>query len=179
MATHSSVLAWKILWTEQSGRLQSMGPQRVRHYWVASTHINTHTHACIDPIEVNITFHIYTDSVKKYHPSGTIHWLNEDLLRPYYRLGNYMCVCAPACVSKLASLSFGEFSFCVFWLYFSVSNILYIFKWIFNNLQLIFFPSEFLPEHEVSDGKSWLHGNEIINELLGPDLPETPCGLRV
>ena len=31
MATHSSVLAWEIPWTEESGRLQSMGSQRVRH----------------------------------------------------------------------------------------------------------------------------------------------------
>ena len=31
MATHSSVLAWKISWTEEAGRLQSMGSQRVRH----------------------------------------------------------------------------------------------------------------------------------------------------
>ena len=31
MATHSSTLAWKIPWTEESGRLQSMGSQRVRH----------------------------------------------------------------------------------------------------------------------------------------------------
>ena len=31
MATHSSTLAWKILWTEEPGRLQSMGLQRVRH----------------------------------------------------------------------------------------------------------------------------------------------------
>ena len=31
MATHSSTLAWKIPWTEKSGRLQSMGLQRVRH----------------------------------------------------------------------------------------------------------------------------------------------------
>ena len=30
-ATHSSILAWKIPWTEQLGRLHSMGPQRVRH----------------------------------------------------------------------------------------------------------------------------------------------------
>ena len=30
-ATHSSVLAWEISWTEEPGRLQSMGPQRVRH----------------------------------------------------------------------------------------------------------------------------------------------------
>ena len=31
MVTHSSVLAWRIPWTEKSGRLQSMGSQRVRH----------------------------------------------------------------------------------------------------------------------------------------------------
>ena len=31
MATHTSILAWKIPWTEDPGRLQSMGSQRVRH----------------------------------------------------------------------------------------------------------------------------------------------------
>ena len=31
MATHSSTLAWKIPWTEEPGRLQSMGSLRVRH----------------------------------------------------------------------------------------------------------------------------------------------------
>ena len=31
MATHSSILAWKIPWTEQPGGLQSMGLQRVAH----------------------------------------------------------------------------------------------------------------------------------------------------
>ena len=29
---HSSILAWKIPWTKQPGRLQSIGSQRVRHY---------------------------------------------------------------------------------------------------------------------------------------------------
>ena len=32
MATNSSILAWRIPWTEGSGRLQSMGSQRVGHY---------------------------------------------------------------------------------------------------------------------------------------------------
>ena len=31
MAIHSSTIAWKIPWTEEPGRLQSMGSQRVRH----------------------------------------------------------------------------------------------------------------------------------------------------
>ena len=33
MATHSCVLAWKIPWTEEPGRLWSMGSQRVIHHW--------------------------------------------------------------------------------------------------------------------------------------------------
>ena len=33
MATHSSVLAWEIPWTEERGGLQSTGSQRVRHRW--------------------------------------------------------------------------------------------------------------------------------------------------
>ena len=36
MATHSSTLAWKIPWTEEPGRLQSMGSQRVGHDWATS-----------------------------------------------------------------------------------------------------------------------------------------------
>ena len=36
MATHSSTLAWKIPWTEEPGRLQSMGSLRVGHDWVTS-----------------------------------------------------------------------------------------------------------------------------------------------
>ena len=31
IATHSSILAWKIPWTQEPGGLQSMGSQRVRH----------------------------------------------------------------------------------------------------------------------------------------------------
>ena len=36
MATHSSILAWKIPWMEEPGRLQSMGSQRVGHNRVTS-----------------------------------------------------------------------------------------------------------------------------------------------
>ena len=38
MAIHSSTIAWKIPWTEEPGRLQSMGSQRVRHDWATSLH---------------------------------------------------------------------------------------------------------------------------------------------
>ena len=36
MATHSSTLAWKIPWTEEPGKLESMGSQSVRHNWSIS-----------------------------------------------------------------------------------------------------------------------------------------------
>ena len=37
MATHSSILAWKISWTEKTGRLQSMEPQRMGYYRATNT----------------------------------------------------------------------------------------------------------------------------------------------
>ena len=38
MATHSSILPWRVPWTEEPSELQSMGLQRVEHTWVTSTH---------------------------------------------------------------------------------------------------------------------------------------------
>ena len=42
MATHSSILTWKIPWTEEPGGLQSLGLQRVRHNCVCM-HAQTKT----------------------------------------------------------------------------------------------------------------------------------------
>ena len=36
MATHCSILAWKVPWTKEPGGLQSMGSQRVRHDWATN-----------------------------------------------------------------------------------------------------------------------------------------------
>ena len=44
MAPHSSTLAWKIPWTEESGRPQSMGSLRVGHDWVTSLSLFTFMH---------------------------------------------------------------------------------------------------------------------------------------
>ena len=53
MATHSSMRAWEILWTEKGGGLQSMGSQRVGHDLTTEhvhtesyvrAHTHTHTH---------------------------------------------------------------------------------------------------------------------------------------
>ena len=44
MATHSSALAWKILWMEEPSRLQSMGLRRVRHDQETSLSLFTFMH---------------------------------------------------------------------------------------------------------------------------------------
>ena len=42
MATHSSILAWRIPGTEEPGGLQCMGSQRVGHDWRNLAHTHTH-----------------------------------------------------------------------------------------------------------------------------------------
>ena len=46
VATHSSTLAWKIPWTEEPGRLQSMGSLRVGHNWATS--LFTFQYSCLE-----------------------------------------------------------------------------------------------------------------------------------
>ena len=60
MATHSSILAWKIQWTEEPGRLQSVGLQRVRYNWAhvhARAHTHTHTHTHCDLVGGHLKLH--------------------------------------------------------------------------------------------------------------------------
>ena len=45
MAPHSSTLAWKIPWTEEPGRLQSLGSLRVGHDWLSDFTFTFHFHA--------------------------------------------------------------------------------------------------------------------------------------
>ena len=67
MSTHSSILAWRIPWTEELGGLQSMGSQRVGHDWVTSVSwqtLNLLSHDCLahSPSAVGTRdFHIHTN----------------------------------------------------------------------------------------------------------------------
>ena len=47
MAPRSSTVAWKIPWTEDPGRLQSMGSQRVEHNWAISLHFTGDEYNCL------------------------------------------------------------------------------------------------------------------------------------
>ena len=60
MATHFSVLAWRIPWTEEPGGLQSMGSQRIRHDW---------NHWASKWIYIYMKFHDYLQ-----RPTNTENW---------------------------------------------------------------------------------------------------------
>ena len=61
MVTHSSILAWKIPWTEKLGRLQSTGSQRVGHDWATSL---THSQCSLPGSSVHGVFQ-----------AGTLEWV--------------------------------------------------------------------------------------------------------
>ena len=108
MATHSSTLAWKIPWTEEPGRLQSMGLQRVGHDWGTSLSLSfflSLNHQNVFPIPFShvktFLFQVKLESVieklKKlpppnlptclhldpytWSPSCSYEWLSLDLLK--------------------------------------------------------------------------------------------------
>ena len=69
MASHSSILAWRIPWMEEPGRLQSMKLQRVGHNWATSLHfISNFFFFClaiiIDSSLFNVNFQINIKSTK-------------------------------------------------------------------------------------------------------------------
>ena len=71
MATHSSILAWGIPWTEEPGGLQSMGSQRVRHNWATElnwTELSRRTtyHEKEGPVLCKLFFFFLEKSILKY-----------------------------------------------------------------------------------------------------------------
>ena len=62
MVTHSSILAWRIPWTEEPGRLQSTGSQRVGHDWATSLHFTSLT-----LINVYAEFIFFSSLINSFH----------------------------------------------------------------------------------------------------------------
>ena len=61
MATHFSILARKVSWTEDPGRLQSMGSQRVGHDWATSLHFTS----CYHGVTVHLFPTLYLVSTQR------------------------------------------------------------------------------------------------------------------
>ena len=75
MATHSSILAWRIPWTEKPGGLWSMGLQRVRHNLVAKPQHNIV--ARDNPINTEVYFFLMYPKELLEHYNCSINVLGE------------------------------------------------------------------------------------------------------
>ena len=64
MATYSSMLAWRMPWTDEPGGLQSMRSQRVRHDQV--THASSYHWATKEAQQLNVLQNLNTEKGKKY-----------------------------------------------------------------------------------------------------------------
>ena len=63
MATHSSILAWRIPWTEEPGRLQSTVSQRGGHDWALSLHFTSVLNFYYSVLSTQVLTHIITTSL--------------------------------------------------------------------------------------------------------------------
>ena len=88
MATHSSILAWKIPWTERPGGLQSMGSQRVGHDWASNTHIHRELWRalCLFKMHKYLSNEIYTSSWSG--PSNLLFFTREGSIKKT-QISNY------------------------------------------------------------------------------------------
>ena len=80
MATHSSTLAWKMPWTEEPGRLQSMGSQRIGHDWPTSLSFSDYSppgstvHGISQARILEWVAIPFSNSIQSIHYKSTILW---------------------------------------------------------------------------------------------------------
>ena len=119
MATHSSILAWKIPWTEEPGRLQSTGLQRVGHSWSdwALTYpeilINFHWMKVSVPLASGCHQHPYpcigaADILLKWGRNSSLSHTQKDVLNLMWQIQNGVpgiCIVMSFLVDSNASYS--------------------------------------------------------------------------
>ena len=142
MAIHSTIIAWKIPWTEEPGRLKSMGLRRVTHHWVTT---NTYTMGSGDFSPLSALCELRLDNYLYVHRtrSGPIKILpyalclqilvklNHLVLINFSFMSITICIYVTSFISKLCV--------CVYiyiYIYIKLSN-LYLFK-IFKGNQHLF-----------------------------------------
>ena len=75
MEIHSSILAWRIPWTEESGGLQSIGSERVEHDWSNSMHACTHVCPSLGrPFKGNCS--CPCPNTRSFYLLVTVHYIN-------------------------------------------------------------------------------------------------------
>ena len=105
MATHSSILAWRIPWTEEPGGLQSMEWQRVRHGWATKPHM-LYVHSCWEKplvfrnpssfpfMIILLLCFLYTPNT--LDPTG-VEYISTYLLEFLLLASSFKCFCSPQC----------------------------------------------------------------------------------
>ena len=83
MATHSSILAWRIPWTEEPGGLQSMGSQRVRHSWATFFLRNYHLSIFNTISAITAIYWMSIKCINRVYVCGVRCSLMSDYLRPH------------------------------------------------------------------------------------------------
>ena len=115
MATHSTILAWRIPWTEEPGGLQSTGSQRVGHDWAPSLHFTHFSHPYMTTGKtialtrwtfvgkvMSLLFNMLSKLVIAYLPrskSLLISWLqlpSAVILEPKKRKSVIVCIVSPS-----------------------------------------------------------------------------------
>ena len=114
MAPHSSTLAWKIPWTEEPGRLQSMGSRRVGHDWASDFTFTFHFHA----LEKAIATH---SSVLAWRIPGTVEPGGLPSMG-LHRVGHNWSDLAAAAATQLTTQWYLLSTFCVKGLYYSCNT---------------------------------------------------------
>ena len=100
MAPHSSTIAWKIPWTEEPGRLQSMGSQRVGHDWATPLSYNKYMQTKYHGVSKYTIWTAYV-VLSRISCIITIFWINIQILKFFlHEKSNWSC-----CIKKLYYLS--------------------------------------------------------------------------
>ena len=110
MATRTSILAWKILWTEELGRLQTMGSQRIGHHW-ASKQTTMKNTGLVSPSLLQGIFPIQESNQGILHHRRILYQLSYQRSSEFYwafpfKLQVYICGTMPIEVPPSLSLSF-------------------------------------------------------------------------
>ena len=147
MATCSNILAWRIPWTQEPGRLHSMGSQRVGHNWV----INTYTYTQILRYCVNL---LYSKRIN-------LIWWKKFTMIEINRI-NHVCLVAQSCLAFCHPMDCSPPVFSVHGIFqarigaschFLLQGILPIQGWNLSLLHLLHWQADSLPLHpwEISN----------------------------